>query len=138
MMMRKYARAAEESGKHNVAPGGVRRARRQQIRGDDPQQRTQFEDVPSFTPQDGNRRAVTHHGIALASDRLDQSRFAASVGTKYANMLAGTDAQRHAIQRRPLRGLPTDYGDILQSQERGRRGHLGFRQDGNYILTKRK
>jgi len=56
MMVRKNARAAEKAGEDYVAARGIRSAGRQQVRRDDSEPRTQFENIPSLAPEDGNPR----------------------------------------------------------------------------------
>src|ERR1700734_264396 len=138
MMVRKDARTAEKSGKHHVATGGVRGARSQQIRRNDSQQRTQLEYIPAFAPENRNRGSFACHGITLARNGLNQRGFAASIGSEDANVFAGTDAKRNAIERRPSGGLSAHDGDVVEGQEWRRRGHFGFMENGNYILNKRK
>jgi len=121
MMVRKDARAAEESRQDHIAPGGVRGAGSQQVGRNDSEQRAQLENIPSLAPQDGNRRPFPRKRIAFARDGLDQRGLAASVGSKNAHVLSGCDLQGHIVESRTLLPRPAQDGHVFQGEQWRRR-----------------
>lgn len=101
MVMRENARAAEESGQHYVASGGVRGAGSEQIRRDDAQQGAQLENVPALAPENRNGAAVFglisgwRQRVALAGNRFDERGLSAAVRAQNAHVLACGDFQIH-------------------------------------------
>ena len=54
MMIGEHLRAAEKTGEHDFAAGGVALDALHQVVRNDAEQQAQFEDVPAFVPQNGN------------------------------------------------------------------------------------
>src|SRR5882762_784897 len=98
MMVRKKTRAAEKTRKHYIAAGSIRRARSQQVRRHDSEQRAQFENIPSLAPQYGNAGLFSRKGIALPGNGLDQRRFAAAVRPQDAHVFSARNLQVEVAQ----------------------------------------
>ena len=130
MMMGKDMRAAEESGKHDVEAGGVGGARSEQILRDDAEVGAQFKDVPAVLAHDGDGRTFAGERIAFARDGLDERGFAATVGTKDADVFAGVDAQGEVAESRQV---TANHGDVVQIEQGRveRIGHVGRRMRGS-------
>src|ERR1700675_1989445 len=119
MMVRKNARAAEETGEHHVAASGIRGTASQQVRRNNAQQRAQLENVPALAPQYGNAGSFPREWITLPRDGLDQCRLAAAIRSQYAHVLPAGDFQADVLEGR---AVTTHYGDVRRIAEWRRHG----------------
>ena len=124
MMVRKNARAAEETREYYITAGGIRGAGSQQVRRHDSQQRAQLENIPSFASQYGNAGPFPREGITLPRNGLDQCRFAAAIRPQDAHVLPARDLQVHVLEGR---AVATHYGDMRKGEQGRREGvHSGL------------
>src|SRR5882672_8443227 len=100
LMMWKNPRAAEKSAQHNIPSRRIRRARRQQIRRNNPQQISQLKYIPPLPPKNRHGGSFSRQRIALPRNRFNQRGFSASIRPQDAHMLARFNPQRHVFQRR--------------------------------------
>ena len=116
MMIGKDANAAEEAGEDHVETGGIGGASGEQIRGDDAEGGTEFEDIPERLAQDGDGGIFALKRVALAREGLDQGGLAATVGAEDADVFANRDAKGEAVEGDVL---TAKNSDVLQVEERG-------------------
>jgi len=123
MMVGKNAGAAEESGEDNVDAGSIGGAGGEKIGRDDTQKKAKLENVPDRAAEDGHGHVFLRKGITFASDGFDQRGFARAIGAEDANVFAGLDEKREAVEGEIA---TANDGDVAEIEER-RRGFHGWR-----------
>jgi hypothetical protein len=69
-----------------------------EFRGDDAETFLEFSEIPALAAEDVDLCVGLHDGVALAGDRLDESRFAAAVRPENGDVLASVDAEVNVME----------------------------------------
>ena len=121
LMIGENPRTAEKAGEDDVEAAGIRCAGSEEVGRDDSQSGAKFEDIPQGAAKNGDGRSFALKGITLASDGLNESGFARTVGAKNADVLADGDAQGEAVKGHVVSAKDSDVAEIEES--RSDRGH---------------
>jgi len=126
MMVGKDARAAEEAGEHDVAPGGFVGARRLEVGGNDAEEVAQLKNVPALATEDFQMGAWRGKGITFAGYRFDKGGLTAAVGAEDADVFAGVDAQAYVVKGSGRRcgrvEVAAEHGHVTKVEQRGHGG----------------